>query len=94
MPIFLLESIAVVAIWTIPIALSVSFANNEEERPIYIGMANTIPAPAAILAPVLGGWLADTTGFNVTFILSAISALFMAAVLWFVVKDPVHEGPA
>jgi MFS family permease len=89
--IFLLESVAVVAIWTIPIALSVSFAKNAEERPIYIGMANTIPAPAAILAPVLGGWLADTNGFDITFILSALCALFMAAVLWFVVKDPVRQ---
>jgi MFS family permease len=88
--IFLLESVAVVAIWTIPIALSVSFAKNENERPIYIGMANTIPAPAAILAPVLGGWLADRAGFQVTFILSAICALVMAMALWFVVKDPVR----
>jgi MFS family permease len=87
-PIFILESVAIVAIWTIPIALSVSFAKNDDERPIYIGMANTLPAPAAILAPVLGGLLADTAGYNVTFILSGLSALFMAAMLWFVVKDP------
>jgi MFS family permease len=86
--IFILESVAIVAIWTIPIALSVSFARNKDERPIYIGMANTIPAPAAILAPVLGGWLADTTGYNVTFILSALCAILMAAALWLVVKDP------
>jgi MFS family permease len=86
--IFILESVAIVAIWTIPIALSVSFASNEDDRPIYIGMANTIPAPAAILAPVLGGWLADTNGYNVTFILSAVCALIMAAALWFAVKDP------
>src|SRR6202142_2519729 len=33
--IFILEAIATVAIWTIPIALSVSFAKNEEERPMY-----------------------------------------------------------
>ena len=90
-PIFILESVAIVAIWTIPIALSVSFAGNENERPIYIGMSNTIPAPAAILAPVLGGWLADTSGFDITFILSAISALFMAAALWLVVKDPAKK---
>jgi MFS family permease len=87
-PIFILESVAIVAIWTIPISLSVSFAKNDDERPIYIGMANTLPAPAAILAPVLGGLLADTAGYNVTFILSGLSALLMAAMLWFVVKDP------
>ena len=55
-------------------------------------MANTIPAPAAILAPVLGGWLADTSGFSFTFILSALCAFLMAAVLWFAVKDPAIKN--
>ncbi len=85
--IFLLEAIAIIAIWTIPLAFSVSFANNEEDRPLYIGMANTIPAPATILAPIIGGWLADAAGFEITFILSAASGLLMAAALWFMVKD-------
>lgn len=86
--IFLLEAAAIVAIWTIPLALSVSFARDEDDRPLYIGMANTIPAPAAILAPVFGGWLADAVGFNVTFIASAFFGLVMALMLWLVVKDP------
>jgi MFS family permease len=86
--IFLLEAVAVVALWTIPLALSVAFAHHEEERPLYIGMSNTLPAPAAILAPVFGGWLADIAGFHTMFIVSAVCALCMAAALWFVVKDP------
>ncbi|HEX8990361.1 MAG TPA: MFS transporter [Anaerolineales bacterium] len=89
--VFLLEAIAVVAIWTIPLALSVSFAPSEAERPLYIGLANSLPAPAAILAPVFGGWLADAAGFQVTFILSAVFAISMAAALWFVVKDPASH---
>lgn len=87
-PIFLLEAAAVVAIWTIPLAMSVGFAKTSEERPLYIGMANTIPAPATILAPVFGGWLADVAGYHATFLLSAAFAAGMAAMLWFVVKDP------
>jgi MFS family permease len=86
--IFLLEAMAVIAIWTIPLAMSVSFAPRDEERPLYIGMSNTLPAPATILAPVFGGWLADRAGFQATFILSALFALSMAAALWFLVKDP------
>ena len=89
--IFILEAVAVVAIWTIPLALSVSFASSEEERPLYIGMANTLPAPATILAPVVGGLLADAVGYHAMFLLSAASALTMAASLWFVVKDPTHK---
>ncbi len=79
--IFLLQAAATVAIWTIPLAFSVSFAKNPEERPIYIGLANTIPAPATILAPVIGGWIADASGFNLMFILSAVCGLLMAAAL-------------
>jgi MFS family permease len=86
--IFLLEAAAIVAIWTIPLAFSVSFARMAEDRPIYIGLANTVPAPATILAPVLGGWLADTAGFDITFMLSAASGLLMAAALWLFVRDP------
>jgi len=89
--IFILEAVAVVAIWTIPLALSVSFASSEEERPLYIGMANTLPAPATILAPVVGGLLADAVGYHAMFLLSAACALTMAASLWFVVKDPTHK---
>jgi MFS family permease len=89
--IFLLESVAVVAIWTVPIALSVSFAKTDIERPLYIGLANTIPAPAAILAPIIGGWIADTNGFNLTFLLSAFCALLMTCSLWFLVKDPTSQ---
>lgn len=86
--IFLLEAAAVVAIWTIPLAMSVTFAQHADDRPLYIGMANTLPAPAAILAPVFGGWLADAAGYHATFILSAVFALSMAAALWFTIKDP------
>lgn len=89
--IFLLEAVAVVAIWTTPLALSVAFAHHPDERPIYIGMANTLPAPAAILAPIFGGWIADLAGFPVMFVLSALFALSMAAALWFVVKDPEKQ---
>jgi MFS family permease len=86
--IFLLEAVAIVAIWTIPLALSVSFAKQDSERPLYIGLSNTLPAPAAILAPVIGGWLVDGVGFKTMFILSAMCGLLMAAALWFAVKDP------
>ncbi|HTP01497.1 MAG TPA: MFS transporter, partial [Anaerolineales bacterium] len=86
--IFILEAVAVIATFTIPLVMSVSFAPRHEERPLYVGMANTLPAPATILAPVLGGWLADQAGFHVTFVLSALFALAMAAALLFLVKDP------
>ena len=87
---FILTSVATVAIWTIPLPLTVRFGT-EEERPYYIGLSSTVTAPAALLAPVIGGLLADTVGFQATFMVSVVCGLLMAAMLVFVVKDPPHE---
>lgn len=87
---FILTSMAIVAIWTIPLPLTVQFGT-EEERPYYIGLSSTITAPATLLAPVLGGWLADAAGFQATFMVSVVCGLLMAAMLIFVVKDPPRE---
>ncbi|HEY2981034.1 MAG TPA: MFS transporter, partial [Anaerolineales bacterium] len=92
-PVFLLEAVAAIAIWTIPIALTVSFAE-EHQRPLYIGLSSTVTAPATIIAPIIGGWLADSMGFDSTFMLSAICGLIMAAVLILFVKDPPRKSHA
>jgi Na+/melibiose symporter-like transporter len=86
----ILASLAVVAIWTIPIPLTVRFST-EDERPYYIGLSSTITAPATLLAPVIGGWLADVVSFQTTFMVSVVCGLLMAAMLAFVVKDPPRE---
>jgi MFS family permease len=87
---FILTSMAIVAIWTIPLPLTVQFGT-EEERPYYIGLSSTLTAPATLLAPVVGGWLADTGGFQATFIVSIACGVLMAAMLVFVMKDPPRE---
>ena len=89
-PVFLLAAIAIVAIWTVPIALTVSFAK-EHERPLYIGLSNTISAPATILAPILGGWIADAAGYHAMFLVSALCGLLMVAALILFVKEPRKE---
>jgi MFS family permease len=90
---FILTSMAIVAIWTLPLPLTVQFGR-EEERPYYIGLSSTVTAPATLLAPVIGGWLADTVGFQATFMVSVVCGLLMAAMLVFVVKDPSREQVA
>jgi len=89
--VFLLEAVAIVAIYTVPIALTVSFARQEEDRPLYIGLSHTLTAPATIVAPIVGGLIADAAGFHLTFLLSAACALLMAAALVFAMKEP-HQG--
>ncbi len=76
--VFILNGIASTAFWSIGIAYTMSFGS-EEERPTYVGMSNTFIAPSAILAPLVGGWLADSAGFKTTFLVSA--ALGLLAVL-------------
>ena len=86
-PIFILSGLTNVSIWTIGMTMTVDFSE-EKDRPFYIGLAQTLTAPATIIAPLLGGWIADTMGFTPTFALSAILSVVMMAILWFIVKDP------
>jgi MFS family permease len=85
--VMMISGLANVAYWTIGMAMTVEFGN-ETDRPVYIGMANTLVAPATILAPILGGWIADAMGFQTTFMISTIGGLVTAALLIFLIKDP------
>jgi MFS family permease len=86
-PIFVLTGFANVSIWTNGMSMTVDFSG-EQERPFYIGLAQTLTAPATILAPLIGGWIADTRGFVSTFGWSSILSIVMLAILVFLVKEP------
>lgn len=95
-PAFVLAGIASVATWTIALAMTLEF-NAGSERPAYIGLANTLVAPSTILAPLLGGWLADTAGYQATFLVSVIGGLATALVFYMTLRDPRqvrHASPA
>lgn len=85
--IFILEGLANVAIWTIGMAITVEFGE-EVERPTYIGLSNTLVAPFSIIAPILGGWLADTVSYQAMFLLAAVIGFITALALTFLVKNP------
>lgn len=68
--IMILTGVSFVVVWTTSMTMSVQFGS-EVHRPIYIGMSNSLLAPATLLAPIFGGWLADTYSYQVTFITSA-----------------------
>ncbi len=86
-PIFVLSGFANVAIWTNGMTMTVDFSG-ENERPFYIGLAQTLTAPATIIAPLIGGWIADTQGFPSTFGWSTILSIVMALILVFLVREP------
>jgi MFS family permease len=86
-PIFILEGFANVSIWTNGMTMTVDFSG-DRERPFYIGLAQTLTGPATIIAPLIGGWIADTYGFTITFALSALLSIVMMSILVFLVKEP------
>lgn len=86
-PIFVLSGFTNVSIWMSGMTMAVDFSG-ENERPFYIGLAQTLTAPATIIAPLIGGWIADTQGFVTTFAWSTILAIVVMAILVFLVKEP------
>jgi MFS family permease len=59
-----------------------------ENRPTYIGLANTIPGMVAAFAPLFGGWLAGAMSYRAMFILSALIGAVSWALLRFTVREP------
>ena len=86
-PAVILAGLANAASWSITMAMTLQFGG-ENDRPTYVGMANTLIAPATIVAPLLGGWLADAHGYPSTFLLAAFAGLASALIFHFLVKDP------
>jgi MFS family permease len=86
-PIFILAALANVSIWTNGMTMATTFSG-EKERPFYIGLAQTLTAPATMIAPLLGGWVADTRGFDITFALSALLSVATTAILIFLIREP------
>jgi MFS family permease len=92
-PIFILTGLANVSIWTIGMAMTVGFGT-ESERPIYIGLSQTLTAPATIFAPIIGGIIVDAAGFLPTFTISTVLSAVMIGILLFLVKDPRKQMTA
>ena len=85
--VFILSGLGSVAFWTIGMAITVEFGT-EETRPTYIGLSNTLIAPFTIIAPLIGGWIAQSVSFQATFMVSAIGGLVIAFLLVWLVRDP------
>lgn len=86
-PVVFFGGLANVAVWTISMAITLEFGQ-PEERQAYIGLANTLIAPATILAPIFGGWLADRAGYPVTFLASAVCGVLTLLVFFLRLRDP------
>jgi MFS family permease len=62
----------------------------EAERPTYIGLTRTITGPALLIAPLVGGWIAQEWSYPILFAASLALAAGGVALLGWGVKDPRH----
>lgn len=91
--IFALAGMANAGLWPTINALTVEFGT-ESERPYYIGLANTLIAPATLLAPIIGGAVADSVGYEATFGVAAVSAVLTVLIIIFLLVEPRHQSQA
>jgi MFS family permease len=62
----------------------------DADRPTYIGLTNTLLAPARTIAPIVGGILATAAGYRGMFGVAVILAAIGGAMMLFWVEDPRH----
>jgi MFS family permease len=65
-----------------------------ENRPTYIGLANTVPGVASAIAPLIGGWLAGAVSYQWMFALTALIAVASWGLLRFTVREPRKTSPS
>ncbi len=85
--IYAISGIADTSIWASSMSFTQEFGTLRD-KPLYIGLANTLTAPFALLAPFIGGALAEGLGFGATFTLSLICGILVAVVFQFAVRNP------
>lgn len=86
-PIFFLRGAVNAGIFVSGISIVYEFTD-AENRPTYIGLANTIPGVAGALAPLIGGWLAGALSYQAMFVLSAVIGVVSLGLLRFAVAEP------
>ena len=90
-PIFFLSGAVSAGTFISGISIVYEFTD-AENRPTYIGLANTIPGIVVSVAPLIGGWLAGAISYRSMFILSAIIGAASWVLLRFAVREPRKMG--
>lgn len=77
---FALAGLGMVATWTLVIAMTLKYGS-DDHRPAYIGLSNSLTAASTLIAPLIGGWIADELGFSATFIFTLIAGILTLFVI-------------
>jgi len=64
---------------------------SQEELPTYVALANTLLAIPILLAPILGGWIADIVGFITLFVIALVFLSVGWAMMHWVVREPRQD---
>jgi MFS family permease len=62
-----------------------------DDRPTYLGLANTIPGIFAAVGPVIGGWIATRAAYPATFITAGFLSMLSLLTLHHKVREPRHD---
>ena len=90
-PIFFLRGAVNAANFISGISIVYEFTD-AENRPTYIGLANTIPGIAGAIAPLIGGWLVGVINYQAMFIISAVIGALSWVLLRFAVREPRYAN--
>jgi len=88
-PAFMLANGALASMFVGSQAINMEFGG-EANLPTYVALANTLLALPILVAPILGGWLADTVGFQTLFVAALVFSPAGWAAMCFGVRDPRH----
>jgi MFS family permease len=88
-PVFMLMNGAVSSMFVAGQGITMEFGG-PGNLPTYVALANTILAFPILVAPILGGWLADTVGFQNLFVVALVLSLLGWAAMRWAVRDPRH----
>ena len=86
-PVFFLRGAVNAGMFISGISIVYEFTD-AENRPTYIGLANTIPGIIGAIAPMIGGWMVGAVSYRAMFILAALFGAAGWALLRFAVREP------
>jgi MFS family permease len=85
--VFLVAGLANVAAWTVPLAFTARFAP-PGQAPLYIGLGNSAVAPSILIAPLVGGLIAQRASYPAAFAVAAAAGVLAALVIASKVVEP------
>jgi sugar phosphate permease len=81
-----LAGFANVAVWPIAMTMVLQFGK-AHEKPAYIGLANTLIAPTALIIMLATGILVESIDYQAAFLVTTIGALATSIVLGLILHD-------